>query len=205
MRVHRILGLLVATITAVLIAPGVAHAAPYPVDPPASNVSDGTVSDGGTVTFTASGFIPFERVTITISYGGGNSSAAFTSQRNDGLVLAAVTLPRRATITATADAQGSISVEVPLTEVGTATLMATGVTSGVTITQNVKVLDSDDSDNGGNGGGDDSDDTDNDAAALPTTGPSGTPLLIALAGGLGAILVGAALLFATRSRRRGSL
>jgi LPXTG-motif cell wall-anchored protein len=175
---HRIVGLLVATAAAVIMAPAAANAVPYPAEPPASSVSDGTVSDGDTVIFSGEGFLPGERISIELSDG-----SSFTIK---------------------ADANGEFSVPVDLTHVGTARLMATGLTSGVTVTENVQVLDSMDSDVSGGGGDNDGDGgtSAGNNGALPTTGPSGTPLLIAVGGGAGAVVLGAAFLWFARSRRR---
>lgn len=188
------MGLIVATVAAVLLAPGVAHADPYPVEPPASTVSDGTVSDGGTVTFSGKGFLPFEEISIEINYSGDNSSAAWSGSKRGGIFLAALPVARQ-TLHVTADAKGEFSIQVKLAQVGTATLLATGLTSGVTVTTNVKVMDSKDTDTGGSGGGDDND---NAGSGLPRTGPSGAPLLVAG----GAVLLGVVLLLLTRVRRR---
>jgi LPXTG-motif cell wall-anchored protein len=180
------------------MAPAAAHAAPYPVQPPASTVSNGTVPDGGRVTFSGSGFLPFERISINISYGGSDRTAA-SQHEAGGFVLAAVELPRRARLTVTADRNGSFSVQVPLTQVGNATLVAVGLTSGVQVAQNVEVLAPSEGDRGEDG--DDNTSADN-GAALPTTGPSGTPMLLAVTGGTSAVLLGALLLWFARSRRR---
>jgi hypothetical protein len=193
-RASRLLGLLAAVATAVLISPAAAQAEPYPADPPAASVSDGQVADGGTVTFSGEGFLPGEQIAITISYNGSDSTAA--TQDDSGRFV-----PAAAALTVTASSAGTFSVTLKLTQVGTATLVATGLTSGVTVTQTVKVLAAEDSD--GAGGGDD-DDTNagggNDR--LPTTGSSGRLLFVSIYAGLGAILVGAGVLWFTRSRRR---
>lgn len=196
MRFQRIVGLLVATAAAVLMAPAAAHAETYPAEPPASTVSDGTVSNGGTVTFSGKGFLPYEKISITIGYGGNDSSAAWHGQQSGGYVLAAMPLPRMTKLTVTADANGEFSVEVPLSQVGTATLQAVGMTSGVTITQQVKVLTKDSSSNNS--------DNSNSGSALPTTGPGGAPLYIAVVGGAAAVFIGGALMFLARIRRRGA-
>ncbi|WP_196414236.1 hypothetical protein [Actinoplanes aureus] len=186
----------------VFAAPAAAYAEPYPVSPPDSGVSDGTVEPGGTVTFSGEGFLPFERISIEIGYEGSDNSAASFERapRSDGFVLAAAALPQRVTITTTADENGRFSVQVPLTEVGNATLVATGLTSGVTVTTVVEVV----SEGGSGGGDDDSGDegAESDEAALPTTGPSGEPLLIIVSSGVGAVLLGTALMWLFRIRRR---
>jgi hypothetical protein len=192
-RFHQIVGLFVAAAATVLIAPAAAHAETYPVEPPASTISDGTVSDGGMVTFSGKGFLPYERISITIGYGGSDSAAAMRDQPAGGFVLAALNLPELAKMTVTADGQGAFSVQVPLSQAGTATLLATGLTSGVVVTAKVKVLASGDkntNNNASSGGG------------LPTTGPGGAPLLVAVGGGAGAVLIGGALILLARIRRR---
>ena len=202
MRFHRIVGLLVATAAAVIMAPAAAYAAPdpYPAGEPGSSVSDGTVSDGEAVTFWGKGFLPFERITIRIIYGSSDDTAAFRQEPAGGFVLAAVQLPRRAGLTVTADADGEFSVRLRLTRAGEVTLVATGQTSGVTVTENVQVVISPNT--GVNGAQGNNGDGDDNGTALPTTGPSGAPFLIALGGGAGAVLLGTALLLFTLRRRR---
>jgi hypothetical protein len=191
------LGLLIATATALILAPAAAaQAEPYPAEPPASSVSDGEVSDGGFVVFSGKGFLPFEEISIEISYNGSDSTAALTDAPG-GFVLAGLPEQRRA-INVTADAEGTFSVRLRLTEVGDVTLVATGLTSGVTVVQNVEVVAAvDDGDNGNDG--------DNNAGGggnLPTTGSDGSVLTYTLYGGLGAILVGAGAIWLARTRRR---
>lgn len=205
MRASRILGLMITAATAVLVTPAPALAEPYPAEPPASVLSEGQVSDGGSVTFSGRGFLPGEIIAITISYGGSDSNAAAPATAGR-FVPVTMTFQKKAGLTVTATSAGTFSVRLRLTEVGTATLVATGLTSGVTVTQTVEVLpaskdddqDSDVDDSSttttttGGGGND----------ALPTTGSSGRVLFISLYAGLGAILLGAGMLWFTRSRRR---
>jgi hypothetical protein len=196
--------MLAAVATAVLIAPAPALAEPYPAEPPASSVSEAEVADGGTVTFHGEGFLPGETIAISINYGGSDSNAAAraTSGR---FVPAAMPLRRQAGLTVTASSAGTFSVTLKLTEVGAATLVATGLTSGVTVTQTVEVVAPSEHNDGAGGGGRDDDDTTTAGGGgnnLPTTGSDGRVLFISLYAGLGAVLVGAALLWLTRSRRR---
>lgn len=199
MRPYRSLGLLIATASALVITPAAAYAEPYPAEPPAATISDGTVSDGGAVTFSGAGFLPGETISISISYGGSDSTAAFDAEPAR-FVLAVATLPRLAAMNVTASPEGTFSVQLTLTQVGTATLVATGLTSGVSVTQTVEVVAGSDGEEGdsalGGGSGD------GGGSTLPTTGTSGRRLAIGLYGGLGAILVGAGMLWFTRARRR---
>jgi hypothetical protein len=178
-RPYRILSLLIATATALLIAPAAAHAEPYPAEPPASTISDATVTDGGVITFSGRGFLPGETVSISISYEG--SAAA------------------QAAMSVTASEDGTFSVQLTLSQVGTATLTAVGLTSGVTVTQMVEVLSESDGDNDN---GDDNDTSAGGGSTLPTTGPSGRGLALGIYVGLGAIIAGAGILLFTRARRR---
>jgi hypothetical protein len=189
------LGLLIATATALILAPAAAaQAEPYPAEPPASSVSDGEVSDGSFVIFSGKGFLPSEQISIEISYNGDDSTASLTDSPG-GFVLAA--LPERRAITVRATAEGTFSVRLRLTEVGSVTLIATGLQSGVTVTENVTVVaaadgDGDDGDNNADGGN----------GNLPTTGSDGSVLAYTLYGGFGAILIGAGVIWLARSRRR---
>jgi hypothetical protein len=159
-RASRLLGLLAAVATAVLIAPAPALAEPYPAEPPASSISEAEVADGGTVTFRGEGFLPGETIAITINYGGSDSNAAARATAGR-FVPAAMPLRRQADLTVTASSAGTFSVTLKLTEVGSATLVATGLTSGVTVTQTVEVVAPSEHDDGasGGGGGDDEDTT----------------------------------------------
>jgi hypothetical protein len=190
------LGLLIATATALLIAPAsAAYAAePYPAEPPGSAVSDGEVSDGDSVVFSGKGFLPFERISINVSYGGSDSTAAL-KETSGGFVLAALPAQQRRAITVTATAEGTFSIRLKLSELGDVVLVATGLTSGVTVQENVVVVDS-------SGSNDDGDDNSADGGTLPTTGSDGSVLTYTLYGGFGAILLGAGAIWLARSRRR---
>jgi LPXTG-motif cell wall-anchored protein len=103
-------------------------------------VSDNTVAPGETFIFSASGFVPGESITVTVtltrapqavgaSFSGGASMA----------VPAKINLPLATQTFATkADANGNLSFPVSISEAGTYTLVATGV-SGKTATASVTV------------------------------------------------------------------
>ena len=196
------LGLLIATATALLMTPAAAQAAePYPAEPPASSVSDGEVADGDSVVFSGKGFLPFERIVIEISYNGSDATAALKDAPG-GFVLAALPEQRRA-ITVTATAEGTFSIRLNLTELGDVVLVATGLTSGVTVQENVTVVDTGSGDNGNGDNGDNGDDNNADGSGnLPTTGSDGSVLTYTLYGGFGAILIGAGAIWLARTRRR---
>ncbi|WP_229783560.1 hypothetical protein [Pilimelia anulata] len=150
-----------------------AAATPYPPAPPTATVNIGTVGSGGTVQFTATGFLGGEQVSVSVSYTGATLGLRLVSARRD--VVATVT----------ADSGGTITLPLTLTTPGTATITATGLTSGVTVSTTVTIAD---------GAG---------AAGLPVTG--GTPgglLRNLLLAGTGAVLVGAWLVAWMLRRRR---
>lgn len=117
-----------------------AQAAPYPA-PGTGTVSSSTVTAGSTIVFTASGFTFGETVTITVTFNspiaggiigghGGGMSASVPM-----IVKAAVPAPQ----SLTANANGTVTASVTLTDPGTYTITAKGATSGVSVSQVVKV------------------------------------------------------------------
>jgi len=119
-----------------------AMAANYPAPGGGGTVSDGTVAPGEVFTFSGTGFLAGETITITITLtstpqalGGGFSGGAAMSVPSKINVLAA---PQ--TVTTTAAADGSFSAPIRLGKPGTYTLTAVGNTSGHTVTQSVTVV-----------------------------------------------------------------
>lgn len=113
----------------VLVGSAPAMATTYPALPPAAGVSDGTVAPGQTFAFTAQGFRPGETVTITIT-------VTATGAANAGGTAVSAKIPvfqAPQTLSATADAQGKISVPLTINEAGTYSITATGNTSGITV------------------------------------------------------------------------
>lgn len=106
-----------------------AMAAQYPPLPPAATVSDATVVPGEQFVFTAQGFAPGETVTITVELvASGTANTGGTALSAKIPVFQAPT-----TLTATANAEGKISVPLTLNETGTYAITATGNTSGVVV------------------------------------------------------------------------
>ena len=124
-----LLGLFVAT--------GVASAAPGdPGYPPAGVITEtvnvSTVTAGGTLELTGTGFLPGETVDITITYSGPSglrSNAALRSAVSTGTMSKVV-----------ADSAGAFGIPENLTQVGTATITETGEASGRTMSLTVKIL-----------------------------------------------------------------
>jgi hypothetical protein len=182
---------LTATATAILAAPTTASAEPYPAGSPDITVPTATVSEGGALTVSGTGFGANEEVVIDVVYaealrgdGGGMFTVAYI---RPGLDL--VGTVRRAPIaTVTANAQGAWSASITLTQAGVATITATGQTTGAVQTTSVTVL----------SGLPQSDEGDE----LPITGPG---LTAAFAIGTLAVVTGAVLLWlpiAVRRRRQ---
>lgn len=100
-----------------LVGAGPAMASTYPAPAPSALVSDGTVSPGESFTFSASGFVAGEQVTIILRMGG-SITARFTT---------------------TADADGKVTFPLTITEAGRYTIEAIGSLSGRTASSSVEV------------------------------------------------------------------
>ena len=162
-------------------------------------VSDGTVTPGEVFTFSGTGFLAGELITITVTLtstpqalGGGFSGGAAMSVPSKITVLAA---PQ--TFTTTAAADGSFAFPLSLSEPGTYTLTAVGDTSGHKVTQSVTVVEA-----AGTGAGTGtglSNTGGNTAAGLANTGADSSLVLWSLVGG-GALVAGAASVVVVRRR-----
>ncbi|HWH00668.1 MAG TPA: hypothetical protein VNV66_15415 [Pilimelia sp.] len=190
MRPFRFIVPLLAAAAATLMAPAAASAEPYPAPPPAATVSVSTTAVGGSVVFTATGFIVGEDVDIDVTYEATDSGAAYTGR--GAVVLAraaaahdvlALPVPRAVVKTVQADDSGTVSTALSLTRVGTAVITATGQQSGVSVSATVKVLAS--------GAGD----TLPGGDSLPTTGPATAATWMKVLGGLVVVLLGAVLVW----------
>lgn len=162
-------------------------------------VSDGTVAPGEVFTFSGTGFLAGETITITVTLtstpqalGGGFSGGASMSVPSKINVLAA---PQ--TFTTTAAADGSFAFQLRLGKPGTYTLTAVGNTSGHKVTQSVTVVAGADRgvvNTAGNGSG-----LANTGAGLANTGADSSLILWSLVGG-GALVAGAASVVVVRRR-----
>ncbi len=172
---------MLAAIGGLLAAPVAAHADPdptptagYPIQPPASAVSDATVSEGEAVIFSGRGFLPGEPISINVSYE--STGAALHSTDHVVFIGAAYK-------TIHASSSGTFATSVTLTRTGLATLTAIGAISHVTVSEQVRSVVG-------------------EAGALAVTGQSGRHWWAEIAVGLGAILVGGVLTL-TAMRLRG--
>jgi LPXTG-motif cell wall-anchored protein len=185
-----------------LVGAGSAAAAPTYVTPPVTGtVSDGTVVPGETFTFSGTGFLAGETITITVTLtvapqalGGGFAGGASMSVPSKISVLAA---PQ--TFTTTAATDGSFAFPLSLSEVGTYTLTAVGNTSGKSVSQSVTVAEAAGtgtglSNTGGNGAG-----LSNTGTGLANTGADSSLVLWSLVGA-GALAAGAASVVVVRRR-----
>ena len=115
--------------------------ATYPAPTTSGTVSDGTVAPGETFTFSGSGFLAGEAIsiTVTLTRAPQASGGAFAGGASMA-VPAKINLPLAPqTFATTADANGNFAFPVSISEAGTYTLTATGLTSGNTVTASVTV------------------------------------------------------------------
>jgi LPXTG-motif cell wall-anchored protein len=183
---------LAGSIALVGAVPAIANT-PYPAPSTSGAVTDGTPAPGETFTFSGSGFLPGEAITVTVtltsapqalggSFSGGASMA----------VPAKINLPLAPqTFSTTADANGNFAFPVSISEVGTYTLTATGLTSGNTVTSSVTV-------DGATGTGVA---TSGSASELADTGANSSMLLWSLVGA-GALAAGATSVVVVRRRAK---
>ena len=115
-----------------LIGSAPAMATTYPALPPQAAVSDGTVGPGETFVFRGQGFRAGEPLIITVTPGQAPASnGAGVGNRAVAARIAVVTAAQN--LSATADAQGAVSLPIAINEAGTYSITATGTQSGVTV------------------------------------------------------------------------
>lgn len=165
---------------AVLGSATAAAAAPYPAEEAQIKVSNATVPVGSEVTVQGSGYLPFERVSITVMSGGQAG---------------------RTTELAVADANGGFVTQLTLDRPGVATIVATGPDSRQTTSTTVIVLPKGATPSPGGGGG--RGPGGEAEAGLPVTGSDGGLLVRQVALGSLTLLAGVLLVgLAMRRRRR---
>ena len=180
-----------------------AQAAPeYPAAPPAASVSEGTVVPGQAFTFAGNGFTPGEIVDITVVQSSPVAGGALGSLGGGVSMSVPMTVQPAAPASyeAVAAADGSFSAPVTLDETGTYTLTATGRTSGVSVSQTVKVVASLDADAGTNNeAGAGNTVADADKGGLANTGVDASVLVWSLIG-VGALGAGVGTVVVSRRR-----
>lgn len=183
MRISRIAVPVAAAVCALLTAGPAAAQPQYPPSPPTLTVSPATVFVGDVVQEFGRGFAPNELVRIEISFGGGSAGGTGGGGSVQPGRMAGFTAHRFAAPIVRADSAGSFTSSDRMTRVGTATITATGTTSGLSDSATVTVLAP-------------------VSAALPRT--SSTPIdlgRILLASGA-ALTIGAVLVLLSLARRR---
>lgn len=174
-----------------------AVAATYPAPPANAAVSDGTVGPGEQFVFRGNGFLAGEGLSISVTPG--NPPAANGSSVSNGsrTVPTKITLPLAPqTFSTTADANGAFAFPLSISEGGTYTITATGLTSGKTATAVVTVAGTGLANTGGaplanTGGG----------TALANTGADASLVLWSLVGA-GALAAGATSVVVVRRRAK---
>ncbi|MCQ9163656.1 LPXTG cell wall anchor domain-containing protein [Arthrobacter sp. STN4] len=178
-----------------------AQAAPndYPAGPPSGSVSVAVVAPGQAFIFSGSGFTPGEAIFVTITLsnpvaGGAIGSMGGGVSASVPIIIKPVATP--SSFTTTASSTGTFSVPVELDKTGTYTLTATGKTSGVTVTQTVKVVAAAVNPSGNNVAG-------TQPGGLASTGVDASVLVWSLVGA-GALAAGVGTVVVSRRRSRAS-
>ena len=174
-----------------------AVAATYPAPPANAAVSDGTVGPGEQFVFRGNGFLAGEGLSISVNPGSAPAATGASVSNGSRTVSGKITLPLAPqTFSTTADANGAFAFPLTISETGTYTLTATGLTSGKTATAVVTVEGAALANTGGaplanTGGG----------AALANTGADASLVLWSLVGA-GALAAGATSVVVVRRRAK---
>ena len=116
-----------------LIGSAPAMAATYPALPPQAAVSDGVVGPGETFVFRGQGFLRGERLIIRVTPGQAPASNGANIAGSRAVAVRIPVLAEAQELSATADAQGAVSLPIAISEAGTYSVTATGVESGITV------------------------------------------------------------------------
>lgn len=116
-----------------LIGSAPAVAATYPALPPQAAVSDGVVGPGETFVFRGQGFRAGERLIIRVTPGQAPASNGANIAGGRAVAARIAVVAEAQELSATADAQGAVSLPIAISEAGTYSITATGTESGVTV------------------------------------------------------------------------
>jgi hypothetical protein len=189
-RGYRILVLALTALGAAIAVPTAANA---DYAPPAVTVPPTAVA-GTPVQFSGTGFKANSPVTISVTYSSSNSTAAYHVAEKGQVVLAGLHAPRAVVNTVTTDGAGSFATPVTLTQAGTATITGSGVDpTGAAKSVSATVVVAAAAAAAGNG------------SQLAVTGQNGQLLGTQVAVGVGAVLLGAAMVWLTIVWRRRSV
>jgi LPXTG-motif cell wall-anchored protein len=184
---------LAGSIALVGAVPAIANT-PYPAPSTSGTVTDGTPAPGETFTFSGSGFLSGEAITVTVTLT--SAPQALGGSFSGGASMAApakINLPLAPqTFSTTADANGNFAFPVSISEAGTYTLTAAGAVSGNTVTSSVTVAGA----TVGTGVA-----TSGSASELADTGANSSMLLWSLVGA-GALAAGATSVVVVRRRAK---
>lgn len=183
----------------VLIGSAPAVATTYPALPPQAAVSDGVVGPGENFVFRGQGFRPFEaiRVVVTPGQAPASNGATFIGGTNVAAKIPVLLAPQE--LSATADAQGVVSLPISISEAGTYSITATGTESGVTVGPVTVTVAASLANTGGNAGGAPLAKT--GGAGLANTGADSGLVLWTLVGA-GALAAGATSVVVVRRRAK---
>jgi LPXTG-motif cell wall-anchored protein len=118
-----------------------AMATTYPAPPANAAVSDGTVGPGEQFVFRGRGFLAGEGLTIRVNPGSAPAATGASIAGGSRTVSGKITLPLAPqTFSSRADGSGAFAFPLTISESGTYTITATGVTSGRTATAVVTVV-----------------------------------------------------------------
>ncbi|WP_285249773.1 LPXTG cell wall anchor domain-containing protein [Pseudarthrobacter sp. fls2-241-R2A-168] len=116
-----------------LVGSAPAMAATYPALPPQAAVSDGVVGPGETFVFRGQGFLAGERLIIRVTPGQAPASNGANIAGGRAVAARIAVVAEAQELSATADAQGAVSLPIAISEAGTYSITATGTQSGVTV------------------------------------------------------------------------
>lgn len=125
--------------TIALGASGPALATTYPAPATQGTVSSGTITAGGSVQFSGTGFTPGETINITVTQTATAQGAAAPGGGSVTMAVPGVLPLAPLTLSTVANASGAFSVTITLNSPGTYVLTAVGATSGHTVTATVVV------------------------------------------------------------------
>lgn len=175
------------------------HEAPtYPGGTTQATVSDGTVAPGEAFTFSGAGFEPGEAILITVTATDAPQSIGSSFSGGASLAVPAkITVLQAQSFSTTADSAGAFSFPVTMSEPGTYTLTAEGLSSGHTVTATVAVAGTGVGTGLANTGGNNS----GAGVALANTGADSSLVLWSLVGA-GALAAGATSVVIVRRRAK---
>jgi LPXTG-motif cell wall-anchored protein len=123
--------------TIALAASAPAMAVDYPAPAQQGTVSSATVTAGGTVEFSGTGFTPGETINITVNQTSTAQGAAAPGAGSVTMAVAGALPLAPLSLTAVANSAGAFSVTIQLNSAGTYVLTAVGAISGHTVTATV--------------------------------------------------------------------